>query len=89
MSASLTSAEPPGAAVAEVEGEIERRDIEPEKAADRPGAECQKKHTSGKADEAEQQHQEMKRRQRQAAMRQQHSFEKDPVTGVFRPVVSV
>src|SRR5258708_40221514 len=45
-----------GAAVADAKGEVEQGDIEAEKAADRPGAECQKKHTSGKADETEQQH---------------------------------
>ena len=58
----------PGAAVADAEGEIEQRDVEPEEAADRPGADRYEADADGDADDAQQPHQHVKAVRRQAAM---------------------
>src|SRR5207237_4476216 len=65
-----------GAAIANTNGKIDHGDNEPEKPADRPGADRQEAYAHREANETQEQHHQMKAARRQAAMRQQHALEK-------------
>ncbi len=75
---------PPRAPIAEAEGDIEGRDIEPEKAADRPGAERDEDDANDEAQEPQEQHHQVKAARRQAAVRQQDALEENGGAGTHR-----
>src|SRR5205823_4757954 len=63
--------------VAEAKRDIDERDVEAKKPADRPGADQHKTGAGSQADKPQQQHQNKKAAWRQTAIRQQDALEKD------------
>ncbi len=70
-----------GAAVTEAERDVDQQHVEPEEAADRPGADGDEDDADGNADQPEHQHQRVEPAQGQAAIGQQDALEKDPRRG--------
>ena len=71
----------PRAAIAETKGDIDECDVQPEKSDHRPSADRDETDADREADQAEDQHQDVKAARRQAAVRPQHALEKEAVEG--------